>query len=375
MKSTLSIFLAILVGAFSLANAASFDCAKASTAVEGSVCGNPSLSALDEQLAATYKQARSVSSNPDAILTEQRSWIKTRNACGANISCLTAAYQQRIAALTPNTQSTQPAVSSQLPQQQPSASALINQAPQQQSSTQSQVQPQNEQRPKGIEEIRKFLVSKVAACGWKSAPESAGFFLGMTIPEAKAFADKQGYGLKCRESQPITGSSMSEIVKNSLNDEFSVSREWRASNLCETKVDGNEISLFFFKLTNVGEPLLAKAYNSLDKYVKDYPADTYAAAAPVMDALSEKFGFDVNKGGKTCSIDSGQGYQTQFDVTFARPYPDRTRDQPNISLFFTVTDKNLIKIGGAVTKARDEALKNSKQESERNELRNNASKL
>ncbi len=86
--------------------AASFDCGKASTAVEGSICANPTLSALDEQLAAAYKQAVAASPNPAAFLEGQRAWLKTLNACGANGQCLTNTYEQRIAVLSPT--STQP---------------------------------------------------------------------------------------------------------------------------------------------------------------------------------------------------------------------------------------------------------------------------
>jgi len=235
-------------------------------------------------------------------------------------------------------------------------------------------QSQNTPRSKGVEEARKALVSKVAACGWRAAPESGGFFLGMTIPDAQTYARQEGYKLECRESKPITGGSVTETVQNMLNDEFSVG-DSRASNLCETKIDGNRISLFFFRPTSSSEPLLAKAYNRLDKFVKNYPADTYYAAVPVMEALSEKFGFDVSKGGKSCSIDSGQGYQSVFKASFSRPFPDRTRDQPNMSLFFTVYDEKLINIGGAVTKVRDESVEKNHREKERNELRGNAPKL
>jgi hypothetical protein len=225
-----------------------------------------------------------------------------------------------------------------------------------------------------IEAKRNNLLQKVSACGWRSAPESAGFFLGMSLNEVRTFATAKGYTMTCRESSPITGGSVSELVQKMLNDEFTVNKDWRALHLCETEVDGNEINLYLFKTTSDSEPILAKAYNSLDNYQKSTPFDTYAAATPVLDALSDKFGFDVNRG-NDCSIDSGSGYMSNFSVTFARPFPDRTPNQPNISLFFAVSDRELIRIGGAFTKQRDDAAEKNREQSEKSELRGKASKL
>lgn len=82
-----------------LVYAASFDCSKASTAVEGSICANAELSDLDVQLSAEYKKARSISSDAAVLRKEQLAWLKTRNACGANVGCLTKAYTLRISEL------------------------------------------------------------------------------------------------------------------------------------------------------------------------------------------------------------------------------------------------------------------------------------
>ena len=218
------------------------------------------------------------------------------------------------------------------------------------------------------------LLEIVATCGWKSVPESAGFFLGMTIPEAKAFASSNGYQLNCRESAPITGGSVTEMVQKMLNDEFTVSREFRASQLCETKVEGNNVNLYFFKATADGEPLLAKAYNSLNSFRKSSPMDTYSAGTPVMEALSEKYGFDIDKS-NSCSVDAGNGFISNFSILFARPYPDRMPGQPNISLFFTVTNDPLIRLGGAITKQRDEAAQTNQTQADKDNMQNKASKF
>lgn len=78
--------------------AAGFDCAKAATAVEKTICQDPALNALDEQLAAAYRDAGRRC--PAAELkTEQQRWLKqVRNAC-RDAACLGQAYQQRLADL------------------------------------------------------------------------------------------------------------------------------------------------------------------------------------------------------------------------------------------------------------------------------------
>lgn len=78
---------------------ASFDCAKATTAVEKTICASPRLSALDGELAATYAAARKLGGSA-ALRDEQRRWAaKSRDACGTSADCLEAAYLLRIAEL------------------------------------------------------------------------------------------------------------------------------------------------------------------------------------------------------------------------------------------------------------------------------------
>lgn len=63
---------------FTLAHAASFDCAKAKTPQEKAVCASPKLSAADDQIAAAYKKA--LAATPPAIVAsvqaDQRAWLK-----------------------------------------------------------------------------------------------------------------------------------------------------------------------------------------------------------------------------------------------------------------------------------------------------------
>jgi uncharacterized protein len=85
-----------LAGAASGAAAAAFDCAKAASTVERTICGDPALSALDERLATLYAARRSQDKSATAT---QRTWLKeVRDKCGT-AACLDTAYKTRIQAL------------------------------------------------------------------------------------------------------------------------------------------------------------------------------------------------------------------------------------------------------------------------------------
>jgi len=83
------------------ANAASFDCSKASTQQEKAVCANPTLSALDDKLAEAYKAARSVSQDAEKLKLEQIEWIKEVRKCQSDASCIERLYKSRLSALNP----------------------------------------------------------------------------------------------------------------------------------------------------------------------------------------------------------------------------------------------------------------------------------
>jgi uncharacterized protein len=74
----------------------SFDCRKATTAVEKLICSNPDLSKLDVSLAETYKEAVS---KDRSIRDDQRAWNTEKNKC-ADVDCLKSAYEDRISELT-----------------------------------------------------------------------------------------------------------------------------------------------------------------------------------------------------------------------------------------------------------------------------------
>lgn len=100
-KSTVAIISTLGVCLLSThANSASFDCKKAITWVEKTICENPELSNLDEAMAKKYKNNLVNESDDkdskDWVVYEQRTWLKfQRNTC-KDTSCLIREYKERI---------------------------------------------------------------------------------------------------------------------------------------------------------------------------------------------------------------------------------------------------------------------------------------
>lgn len=89
--------------------AASFDCAKASTAVEKTICGDVELSKLDEALVAAYARVLAQATVPNSLRSEQRKWLRDiRDAC-PDAACVKAAYETRIAELAKIAEAPDPA--------------------------------------------------------------------------------------------------------------------------------------------------------------------------------------------------------------------------------------------------------------------------
>lgn len=87
---------------------ASFDCAKAASAVERAICGDVKLARLDRQMAEQYRTLITGDGHkqpPAKTKAEQRAWLKTRTtACHAETGdalggCLTGLYRARLAVL------------------------------------------------------------------------------------------------------------------------------------------------------------------------------------------------------------------------------------------------------------------------------------
>lgn len=94
------------------AHAAGFDCRKASTTIERTICRDPQLSRLDGDLAQLYREVQpevagvdgETGRRTDGLAVEQRYWLKhVRGACKVtNVVCLKRAYTARIAEIRKN---------------------------------------------------------------------------------------------------------------------------------------------------------------------------------------------------------------------------------------------------------------------------------
>ena len=99
IKQTSKVVLITILLISSNLYAASFNCKKAGTFIEHTICGDDKLSQLDEDLSAAYKQARK-DGDKNQIRKEQREWIKKeRNKC-KSITCLRGSYTNRISELS-----------------------------------------------------------------------------------------------------------------------------------------------------------------------------------------------------------------------------------------------------------------------------------
>lgn len=80
--------------------AAGFNCAKAGTVIEKSICADPELSRLDDRLNAAFKAASAGTPDGSALNYDQHHWLKAvRNRC-SDVDCLVTVYQERIAVLS-----------------------------------------------------------------------------------------------------------------------------------------------------------------------------------------------------------------------------------------------------------------------------------
>ncbi len=96
--------LAVLLATFTAlpAEAVSFNCRKARTRIERSVCGHRALQKLDDQLAEALRAALESHPVPDAVKARQRRWIQGHEVCPDTelSTCLKRRYQERIAHLS-----------------------------------------------------------------------------------------------------------------------------------------------------------------------------------------------------------------------------------------------------------------------------------
>jgi uncharacterized protein len=73
----------------------SFDCAKAATATERTICASDALASLDRDIAALYRQRRARAPSAQSVDTNQRQWLTVRDACGDDVACLEKEMSER----------------------------------------------------------------------------------------------------------------------------------------------------------------------------------------------------------------------------------------------------------------------------------------
>jgi uncharacterized protein len=80
------------------ADYAPIDCAKATSAADRTICRNYTLGQAEARMATLYCIDMSLVAMGQRgdIGDAQKAWLKTRDACGANVACLTKAYSDRI---------------------------------------------------------------------------------------------------------------------------------------------------------------------------------------------------------------------------------------------------------------------------------------
>ncbi|QKV63039.1 DUF1311 domain-containing protein [Pseudomonas sp. 43A] len=82
---------------FQQAMAAGMDCAKAVTAVEKTICANTGLYELDTQMGEVYRDLFKASNEGQPELKRtQRLWLKVRNQCAEDSTCLEQSYRDRL---------------------------------------------------------------------------------------------------------------------------------------------------------------------------------------------------------------------------------------------------------------------------------------
>lgn len=82
----------------SATSAASFDCRKASTADEITICASPDLSVLDVINSMAFQQAKRI--DRIGALTVARAHLRNRRACGYDAPCIKATFHASLAAYT-----------------------------------------------------------------------------------------------------------------------------------------------------------------------------------------------------------------------------------------------------------------------------------
>ena len=104
IATTLALALPLVLAASlvpALAQAASFDCARARTADEKAICAYRPLNDKDVRMAQLYEINRKTLAmgGRGALEDRQRAWLRDRRTCGGKRVCLNRSYDQRLGEL------------------------------------------------------------------------------------------------------------------------------------------------------------------------------------------------------------------------------------------------------------------------------------
>ena len=88
--------ICVFISSSSIIYAASFNCNKATTKTEKAICTNPELSALDDDLGFIFSAIYEISDEKDALVLEQREWLKARDNVGHDFVDLFSKISSRI---------------------------------------------------------------------------------------------------------------------------------------------------------------------------------------------------------------------------------------------------------------------------------------
>ncbi|WP_448950060.1 lysozyme inhibitor LprI family protein [Labrys neptuniae] len=96
-----AILTSLSASAAQAADYAPLDCAKAASSAEKAVCGSYALGQVEARMATLYGVSMSLVAMGQRgdIGEAQQAWLKTREACGADIACLDKVYAERIGRL------------------------------------------------------------------------------------------------------------------------------------------------------------------------------------------------------------------------------------------------------------------------------------
>ncbi|MCU0074672.1 lysozyme inhibitor LprI family protein [Pseudomonas koreensis] len=84
---------------FQQALASGMDCTKATSVVEKAICVDKPLYELDARMGAAYRKLMKAAPVQAEVKKSQRQWLKERDRCGEEVSCLSQRYQERLQVL------------------------------------------------------------------------------------------------------------------------------------------------------------------------------------------------------------------------------------------------------------------------------------